>query len=34
MIELNIDNYRKIKMLDKCLHGHKGFVAGGCLKIF
>ena len=32
MIELNIDNYRKIKILDKFLQGHKGFVAGGCFK--
>ena len=24
MIELNIDNYRKIKILDKFLQGHSG----------
>lgn len=29
---LSIDNFQKIKMLDKFMIGHKGFIAGGCFK--
>lgn len=32
MKELSIDNFQKIKMLDKFMIGHKGFIAGGCFK--
>lgn len=32
MKELNVNNFWKIKMLDKFMVGHKGFIAGGCFK--
>lgn len=28
----NVDNFWKIRFLDKYMQGHKGFIAGGCFK--
>lgn len=32
MKELNIDNFWRLRMLDRFMIGHKGFIAGGCFK--